>query len=349
MYIFVIVLALMEIHGPRSPQPIKYVIDMVPGSYSENEPLIPRPGENVQWSSQWEDVKKYLSAVSTMNDEVFVDIFGGGCTEIKNRAKKLISSGHFDLRKDQVASVSQKSSENPAIAIHMQSVTSMKKEPYWVMFVIDCETGEIIVVPSSRCECPAGLAGGCSHLRALYAILSKVKESSDSHSQDEIICCFPPPLSSMKGVHIPLDYAFLDADVEKELKTLKKIKQKQNAARKGLNDQFLLSIELEGDLDVDGDDDDDIDFHTDDSDDSDSDSDDSDSDDSGTDGFDLDEEELDTEDNDDDIIDTAVPERKISLIKLCKYTHHMAEEAKERATISGSNESHEYKLKQTSI
>ena len=121
------VLALMEIHGPRAPQPIKYGIDMVPGSYSENEPLIPRPGEKVQWSLQWEDVKKALSAISTMNDEVFVDILGGYYTGIQNRVKKLIASGHFDLRKVQVASVSQKSSENPHIVIFMQSVPSMKK------------------------------------------------------------------------------------------------------------------------------------------------------------------------------------------------------------------------------
>ena len=201
------------------------------------------------------------------------------------------------------------------------------------MFVIDCETGDIIIAPSSRCEYPAGLTGGCSRLRALYAILSKVKELSDSHSQDERICYFPPPLSSMKGMPIPLDYAFLDADVEKELKNLKKIKQKQNSASKGFNDQLLLSIELEGALDVDGDDDDGSDFHTDDFYDNDS-------DDSGAGDFDLDEEELDTED-DDDIIDMAMPERKTRLIKLCGYTHHMIEEAKERATISGSNESHE--------
>ena len=95
------------------------------------------------------------------------------------------------------------------------------------MFVIDCETGEIVVAPSSRYEYPAGLAGGCSRLQALYAILSKVKELGDSYSQDEIICCFPPLPSSMKGMPIPLDYDFLDADVEKELKTLKKIKKKK--------------------------------------------------------------------------------------------------------------------------
>ena len=106
----------------------------------------------------------------------------------------------------------------------------MKKEPYCVMGVFDCTTGEFICPPSSRCECPAGLGEGCSHLRALYAILSVVKELAESHSQAEVVSMFPPALSLMKGLPIPWEYAFTDSEIEDELKTLKKIDQKSRRA-----------------------------------------------------------------------------------------------------------------------
>ena len=266
------------------------------------------------------------------------------------RAKKLVRSGHFDLSKVQVAEVTLKSNGHDAVAIRMKSVPSMKKEPYWVMGVFDCVTKDFMCPPCSRCECPAGL-GGCSHLRALYAILAIVKQLIGDHSQEEIVGMFPPALSSMKGLPIPWEYAFTDSEIEAELKTLKNIDQK---SRRAIVDELALSIALDedsGDSDSEYDPaeaDDDCAGDSDDADDS---------GDEAADEFDPEELELDDEEADPEdveefmsrIQDTSESDSKVPPVFLCQFVHDMVSESAKRAEISGEEKSHEHKLEQNKI
>ena len=80
------------------------------------------------------------------------------------------------------------------------------------MAVFDCITSEFVCPLCSRFECPAGL-GSCSHLRGEYASLCVIKDLVEVFSKEEVMRMFPPLLSTMKGLPIPWDYAFTDAEV----------------------------------------------------------------------------------------------------------------------------------------
>ena len=160
----------MKTSPEQAPQPMKYDPRAEGDSYTDMETLITDGGHRVEWSSDWNDLKSALQSISATNNDDFFNIFGKGCTGIQLRSKKLICSGHYDIAKAQVAKVAIKANNHPAVAIRVQSVPSMKREPYWVMTVFDLQSKKFVGPPSSRCNCPAGL-GGCSHLRGLYAIL----------------------------------------------------------------------------------------------------------------------------------------------------------------------------------
>ena len=97
----------------------------------------------------------------------------------------------------------------------MECVSSMKTESYWVMFVVDQTTRKFVPAPVSRCGCPAGL-GGCSHLRAEYAIFSMLQSlmrkrklaSRDRMTMEEALQLLPPSMHNMRKTPIPLSYAF---------------------------------------------------------------------------------------------------------------------------------------------
>ena len=140
-------LQLMKKNGEVAPQPNKYDPRMDTASYSDSETLMPREGSQVAWSSAWADMIYAFGSVSDTNDE-FIEVFGKGCNGIQHRARKLIASGHFDLAKIQVASVAIKANNNDAIiAICIQSVPSMKKEPNWVTAVFDMDTKAFVCPP----------------------------------------------------------------------------------------------------------------------------------------------------------------------------------------------------------
>jgi hypothetical protein len=314
------VLDLMRRDPERAPQPAKYDPQARCGSYSDEETLMPREGSQVEWSSNWNDVETGLDAVSTLDDDDFEKVFGSGCNGIQTRAKRLIRSGHFDLSKIQVAEVALKSNGNDAIAIRMQSVPSMKSEPYWVMAVFDCVTKRFVVPPCSRCDCPAGL-NGCSHLRALYAILSFIQDCIGLHSHDEIVAMFPPVLSTMKGLPIPWDYAFQESTAEKELKRLNRIAVKSRR------------ITCDSDSDYDGYDSDSTSCES-----------------SDDDAFDYDANESDSEDEEAEILERFEPATEAStVIKLCEFVREMVADSAAYADLSGSGATNEYKLEQTKI
>jgi hypothetical protein len=322
------------------------------GSYSdEEESLMPRGDSRVVWSSSWEDLDLALSSIVVMNDDDFTDVFGTGCNGIQYRAKRLIVSGHFDLSKVQVAEVALKSNGHDAIAIRMQSVPSMKKEPYWVMAVIDLATGKFVCPPCSRCDCSAGL-NGCSHLRALYAILSFIKSKISTCSRDEIIAMFPPALSTMKGLLIPWQYCFTDSDQEKELKKLNLIAKK--SSRKCVRRLESTFDQVADGMDVVVAEDSDGSSYSSNS------GDESDSSDSSTvqsfdNDYDLDyETDSDFDEDAEDIFEQLGDETQQSsndtrTIKLCEFVHEMVDTSSRRAELSNSSEAHEHKIQKEKI
>ena len=330
------VLKSIKTNEERAPQPLKHDDRTDVGAYSDKETLIPRQGSStVYWSSSWEAFKHTLASVADMDDDNFFDIFGYGCSGIQKRAQKLIKSGHFDVSKVQVANVALKSNGHNAIAIRMKSVPSMKTEPYNVMAVFDCESKKFICAPCSRCECPAGL-GGCSHLRALYAILSIIKQLITSHTKEDIVQMFPPALSTMKGLPVPWEYAFTDSDVEKELKRLQASSRNSLSA---INTRLSQSIALDEDEDSD----EDSDYIA---------TSDEESDEDDNEAMDLDEvDSTDTEDMD-ELLEQAMAsqgESRVPSIKLCEFTSQIISESKKRAELSGASTTHEHKFEQNKI
>ena len=91
------------------------------------------------------------------------------------------------------------------------------------MFVIDRTTNKFVPAPISWCGCPAGL-GGCSHLRAEYAIFSVVQSvlkqrllASETLTQKEVVALFPPSMHNMRNIPISFNYAFQDDGVDRGL------------------------------------------------------------------------------------------------------------------------------------
>ena len=130
-------------------------------------------GEFLFWDSSWDTFVDVLKKMSPLNDDDFFKSFGTGRNGVQTRAQRLITGGHFNIGKIQCAKCRLKNNKHPACAIRMECVPSMKSEAYWVMFVADLESQEFVPAPTSRCGCPAGL-GGCSHLRAEYAIFAQI-------------------------------------------------------------------------------------------------------------------------------------------------------------------------------
>jgi 5'-3' exonuclease len=340
------ILALIEKHGSNAPQPKEYVTGEEHG-YSNNETLLPPDGNEVIWSKAWDELASALESLDPLNDNSFVDAFGKGRNGIQTRAIRLIVSGHFNIDKIQIANVRLKSNNNPAIAIRMQSVPSMKSEAYWVLSVFDSETKKFVCPPCSRCDCPAGY--GCSHSRAQYAILSAIQLLvSKGHSKSDIVAMFPEALETLKGKPIPWDHAFQFTETEKELKRLKKLHNKVAASQSGYFEDLLNSIDAEGE-------------HSEDSGDSDWDSDNAteasnESDEEEDEYVDLDEEYVEEEDEEwdlDDIVDVAMgddssDEREI---KLCERVHSMLHESALYAKVSGRDmeNTNEYKIERGKI
>ena len=103
----------------------------------------------------------------------------------------------------------------------------MKAESYWVTFVVDLTTNKFVPAPTSRCGCLAGL-GGCSHLRAQYAMFSLLQSAAKQsrmmgHNLEQkiAVALFPPSMHNMRKLLIPFSYAFQDNNVDKELKYIK--------------------------------------------------------------------------------------------------------------------------------
>lgn len=116
------------------------------------------------------------------------------------------------------------------------------------MFVVDLVTKTFVPAPCSRCGCAAGL-GGCSHLRAEYAIFAQLQKvlkkkiaSSENWSQEDAALMFPPAMTSTRKIPIPWSYAFHDDDADKELKKIKR--QKENALRQRTRDLTSILSDL---------------------------------------------------------------------------------------------------------
>lgn len=192
------------------------------------------------WRNAWSDVTELLEEIDTLDDQDFFQSFGKGRNGIQTRAQRLISGGHFNIGKIQTAKCRLKSNGNSAIVIRIECVPSVKSEAYWVMFVCDMVTKKFVPAPTSRCGCPAGL-GGCSHLRALYAILSVIQSvlhktqsgppCSEELTQKEATLMFPPSMQNMTKLPIPWSYAFQDDDADIEIKKLKRQKENKHRQR----------------------------------------------------------------------------------------------------------------------
>eukprot|EP00956_Cyclotella_meneghiniana_P014528 scaffold21787_cov46-Cyclotella_meneghiniana.AAC.2 len=63
--------------------------------------------------------------IDPLTDEDFFKSFGTGRNGIQERAKRLLSGGHFNLGKLQTANCNIKSSNHPAKAIRMECVPSI--------------------------------------------------------------------------------------------------------------------------------------------------------------------------------------------------------------------------------
>ncbi len=228
------VLRLMEEQDERAPQPREWKEEHQT-AYDEDIPLSTRGNEQtLVWDASWDEVLSVLTQVDTLGDKDFFKLFGRGRNGIQERAKRLITGGHFDISKIQTAKCRIKSNKHDAIAIRMECVPSMKSEPYWVMLVCDLVTNEFVPAPTSRCGCPAGL-GGCSHLRTEYAIFCQLLRIlrhkqliGETFTQEEASALFPACMQSMRKIPIPWKYAFHNDAAEKELKRMKRQKQHRN-------------------------------------------------------------------------------------------------------------------------
>ena len=140
------VVSLMKELGPRAPQPREYK-EGAQTAYDEEEPLdVSGEGESLIWNASWSEFTSVLGDIDTLSDDDFFNSFGTGRNGIQTRAQKLITGGHFDVEKIQTARCSIKANGNPAVAIRMECVPSMKKEAYWVMFVVDLTTKKFVFV-----------------------------------------------------------------------------------------------------------------------------------------------------------------------------------------------------------
>lgn len=344
------VLSLMKELESRAPQPREWK-EGAQTAYDEEEQLCLRDqGGKFNWVSDWDDFTTALYEMNPISDDDFFKSFGTGRNGIQTRSKRLIAGGHFNLGKIQSASCKLKTNNNPALAIRMECVPSMKAEAYWAMFVIDITTKQFVPAPTSRCGCPAGL-GGCSHLRAQYAIFSLLQrvinqraQQSEYLTQEEAVALFPPSIQNMRKIPIPFSYAFHDDDADQELKKMKRAKEHGRRQRLSqLNDVITQLNSGDG-----------ITSESEDSDsfaswsggsglsDNESVSDSycsSDEDSSGDDVYvDLEEDVLDDEEID-DIVDINQNTSALgqSDIKLCEFVYDTINTAAARAQLSGSN------------
>ena len=124
----------------------------------------------------------------------------------------------------------------------------MKTEAYCVMIVIDLTKKLFVPAPISRCGCPAGL-GGCSHLRAQYAIFASLQKilkqrvaQAEEFTRDDALAIFPPSMHNMRKLPIPFTYAFQDDDIDKELKSAKRQRESQQQQMGSEVNNLLLNL-----------------------------------------------------------------------------------------------------------
>jgi len=352
------VLQLMKELGHRAPQPREWQPNGQT-AYDEDEPLDVADGDGTMtWNSSWKEVADALQSIERLNDENFFKSFGTGRNGIQTRAQRLIKGGHFNIGKIQTAKCRIKSTSHAAIAIRVECVPSMKSEAYWVTFVCDLDTNTFVSAPVSRCGCPAGL-GGCSHLRAEYALFSKIQSSlqqDPSLSQEAAVSMFPPAMQNMRKLPIPWTYAYHDDEADKDLKRLKKKREheyrKQSAALNSTLLDLNSGLDLPDDTEDDDDDDDDDDSYSPSEEDSMSASD-----------NEWDEEDLlttSTEDDelitDEDLVDiieiTELPRPSDvgeSDIKLCEFVEKSISTAVLRAKTPGGKGDIDYKMERSKI
>ncbi len=201
---------------------------------------------------------------------------------------------------------------------------------------------------------PAGLCG-CSHLRALYAVLCVIQDinsdmGSEQLTQAAAVEMFPPAMSTLRKIPIPWSFVFKEDDADRALKREKKMhehQQRSNAAIRALH--FGQGFDGVNEDDVDDDsyspsDEDSVSMATDCSGQWDCDFD---SDDDSI--FDYDEEDLlDT----DEIVDTLVNDGSNNErnIKLCAYVQATFDYGKKRAGIDNNQaRASDYKYERSKI
>ena len=121
------VLSLMNDLGPRARE----WKEGPENPYDEEEPLcLLDLGQSFIWTNNWDDFIQAIDSLDPLNDDDFFNSFGRGRNGIQTRAQKLITGGHFDVGKMQTARCRIKTSNDPAIAIRMEAIPSMKSETY---------------------------------------------------------------------------------------------------------------------------------------------------------------------------------------------------------------------------